>query len=228
MTDPAGHETLRYDRQLIHWGADCQRQLAAAEVVVAGLGGLGGTVAQLLARAGVGKLYLVDDGRIDAPDLNRQLLYDEADLGRPKLACATEKLRQINSSIQLEPLPGRIDDDFSLPERITIAADCLDNYAARFALEAALPHGALLVHGGIAGDQGQIVTLRKGHSQPLAEIFAGMVQPRTPIPVTGAAVTVIAALMVNELYRVMFGAPRLLDRFLVVSLDDPHLAFLDV
>ena len=218
----------RYQRQVLHWGTEKQRQLEKSAVLVAGLGGLGATVSQLLARAGIGTLYLVDDGRVDWPDLNRQLLYTEADIGRTKLAIAGQRLRQINSSLRLELMHGRIGPGFELPAGISCVADCLDNYASRFDLEASLPDGTFLVHGGIAGEQGQVMTLRKGRSQQLAEIFCGVSQPVDDIPVTGDGVVVIAGLMTRELFRVIFGESLLLDRCLVVGLGDLHFSFLDV
>jgi len=218
----------RYLRQLLRWGENNQKRLADCAVLVAGLGGLGATVSQLLARAGVGTLYLVDDGKIDPPDLNRQLLYTEVDLGQPKLNTAAAKLCQINSAIRIVALPGRISPGFTIPNDVSVVADCLDNYASRFALETCLSPDTFLVHGGIEGDQGQVLTLQNGRSRPFAEIFSGSLQPPGPIAVTGAGATVLAGLMANELYSVIFGQPKLLDRCLVVGLGDLHLSFLEV
>lgn len=218
----------RYDRQILHWGDERQQQLEAATVLIAGVGGLGAAVSELLARAGVGKLYLVDDGRVDWPDLNRQPLYNETDIGQPKLSIAKQRLQQINSRVKIELLSQRIDSSFQLPADVAIIADCLDNYSSRFDLESGLSDGSFLVHGGIEGDQGQVLTLKKGSSQPLADIFAGAQQPAGKIPVTGAGVTILAGFMANELFNTIFGQPQLLNRFLIVGLSDLHLTFLDV
>lgn len=218
----------RYSRQVLHWGEGKQRQIEAAVVLLAGVGGLGATVAQLLVRAGIGKLYLVDDGVVDMPDLNRQLLYGEEDIGSSKLMLACDRLRRINSGSEVVPLPGRLGEGFELPEDVNIVADCFDNYPSRYQLEAALPDGAYLVHAGLQGEEGQVLTLRKGKSQALAEIFVGAEQPSGDIPVTGDTAVVIAGLMSNELFAVMSGEPKLLDRCLVVSLSDFHISFLNV
>lgn len=218
----------RYLRQLLCWGEDNQQRLSDSAVLVAGLGGLGATVSQLLARAGVGTLYLIDDGKIDPPDLNRQLLYSEVDLGMPKLETAATKLCRINSTLRIITLPGRIAPGFQTPADVRVVADCLDNYASRFALDTSLSADTFLVHGGIEGDQGQVLTLQKGRSRPFTEIFSGCLQPPGPIGVTGAGATVLAGLMVNELTSVIFGQPKLLDRCLVVGLGDLHLSFLEV
>ncbi|MCF6266446.1 MAG: HesA/MoeB/ThiF family protein [Desulfuromusa sp.] len=220
--------TERYNRQILHWGQERQQKLEAATVLVAGVGGLGATVSQLLTRAGIGKLYLVDDGLVNWSDLNRQLLYHETDIGLPKLVIAKQRLQQINSSVKIELLPKRIDRSFQSPVDVSIIADCLDNYPSRFDLEAGLVAGSFLIHGGIEGDQGQVLTLRKGKSQPLADIFTGIRKPQGEIPVTGAGAAILAGFMVNELFNTIFGQPQLLDRFLIIGLSDLHLTFLEV
>jgi molybdopterin synthase catalytic subunit len=224
----SGNPSQRYARQLPVWGEQRQRRLARSTVLVGGVGGLGATVAQLLARAGVGRLYLVDDGRVDWPDLNRQTLYGEGDIGRAKLSVAAERLAAINSTVEVIPLTGRIDEAFALPAGIEVVADCLDNWPSRFALHRAAPVGAWFVHGAVQGEQGQVLTLKVGASQPLARIFAGLAQPPGSLPVTPDGAAIIAGLMTNEIFAVLGDAPKLLDRILVVGLGDLHSAFLEV
>ncbi len=218
----------RYKRQVALWGKESQQQLETAEVLIAGVGGLGAAVAELLTRAGVGKLTLVDNGLVDWPDLNRQLLYCEADIGRSKLQVAARQLRRINSKVKIDLLEQQINPSFICPPGISIVADCLDNYASRFHLEAALPDETYLVHGGIEGNQGQVITLQKGKSQPLADIFSGIQQPSGEIPVSGPGATTIAGYMASELINTICGKPQLLNRFLIVGLGDLHLDFLKV
>lgn len=221
-------EADRYARQVLHWGEKKQQVLQGSSVLIAGVGGLGATVSQLLVRAGIGQLYLVDDGVLDWPDLNRQTLYGEKDVGRAKLPLARERLNQINASTRIVELPGRIDETFRFPADVDGVADCLDNYCSRFALYRALPEGTYFVHGGLQGDNGQVLTLLAGVSQPLNEIFAGALQPRGNIPVTPDNVAIIAGLMVHELFSVLWKTPKLLDRCLVVGLADFSMAFIDV
>ena len=218
----------RYSRQVLHWGERKQEQIEDSVVLVAGVGGLGATVAQLLTRGGVGKLYLVDDGLVDWPDLNRQVLYAEEDIGSSKLMLACDRLRRINTSVEVVPLPGRIDEGFQLPADVSVVADCLDNYQSRFLLETCLPENAYLVHAGVKGEQGQVLTLLKGKSQLLVDFFAGAGQPQGDIPVTGDAAVVVAGLMASELFAVLGDEPKLLDRCLVISLSDFHISFLNI
>ncbi len=221
-------ETDRYARQTLHWGEEKQRIIEQSSLLIAGVGGLGATVSQLLVRAGIGRLYLVDDGCLDWPDLNRQTLYGEKDIGQAKLPLAKERLHQINSFTEIVELQGRIDSVFQIPDGVNGVVDCLDNYPSRFALYQALAQGTYFVHGGLNGDHGQVLTLLSGKSQPFDEVFAGAVQPQGSIPVTPDNVVIIAGLMVNELFSVLWKTPKLLDRCLVVNMADFHMAFLDI
>lgn len=223
-----GQDTERYARQLPLWGEAGQARLAQAVVLVAGVGGLGATLSQILVRAGVGQLYLVDDGAVALSDLQRQSLYAACDLGRSKVEVARERLVAINPSVRLEIATTRIDAGFRAPAGIAAALDCLDNFESRFHLYRALPEGCYFLHGGVQGDQGQLLTLLTGSSQPFDAICAGCRQPAGPIPVTPEGVFVLAGLMAGELFRCLAGTPRLLDRFLVVDLASLTLAFLDV
>ena len=218
----------RYSRQVLQWGEEKQRIIEAATILVAGVGGLGTTVSQLLVRAGIGRLYLVDDGMVDWPDLNRQTLYDERDVGQKKVEIAREKLERINSRSDIVTLDQRITEGFAVPVEATAVADCLDNFAGRVALYRGLRHGQLFVHGGIQGLCGQVLSLVKGKSQSFETIFAGSRQPTGPIPVTPDSVAIIAALICRELFNGLFGTPLLRDRVLVMDLADLHLAFIDV
>lgn len=221
-------ETERYSRQILCWGEEKQRALKRATVLVAGVGGLGATVGQLLARAGVGRLVLVDDGVVAWSDLNRQTLYTEKDVGKKKVLVARERLGAINAATELVTLDARIDEAFTVPVNTDAVADCLDNFASRFALHRGTPAGVPFVHGGIQGEHGQVLTLIPGESQSIDCLFAGCRQPEGPIPVSPDGPLIIAGLMANELFHVLWGEPRLRDRFLVVDLATLSLQFLDV
>lgn len=118
----------RYDRQLIYFsdlapgdsGEALQRRLGQATVVILGCGGLGSWTACGLACAGVGTLRLVDDDDVELSNLNRQLLFTEADLGRPKVEIAARALRRHNSAVNVSAIRRRV----SAPDRL---ADLLDD-----------------------------------------------------------------------------------------------------
>jgi molybdopterin-synthase adenylyltransferase len=218
----------RYSRQLLFWGEQTQRLIGKGTLLIAGVGGLGATVSQILARAGVARLHLVDDGVVARSDLQRQSLYGECDLGRKKVLVAKERLNSINSAVEVVAHDYRIGAPRTLPGGIHGVADCLDNFAGRFALYRAVPEGCFFLHGGVQGNQGQVLTLVKGASRPLEEILAGSRQPEGIIPVTPDSVFVIAGLMANELLGNLAGTPKLRDRFLVVDLAEFTFSYLEV
>src|SRR3954465_5219701 len=98
--------TSRYDRQIrfAPFGEGGQRQLAKARALVCGCGALGSVVAETLVRAGVGFVRIVDRDFVELNNLQRQVLYDEQDIAEslPKAVAATNKLRRINSEIEID------------------------------------------------------------------------------------------------------------------------------
>src|SRR5215211_2942644 len=108
----------RYDRQLRYFGdlasggetaSGYQRRLAEARVAVLGVGGLGSWASYALACCGVGELVLVDGDRVEESNFNRQILYRERDLGRPKAGAARDALREFNSACRLEAVERRLE-----------------------------------------------------------------------------------------------------------------------
>ena len=104
-------ESRRYSRHLVipEVGIQGQNRLKEARVLVVGAGGLGSPVSMYLAAVGVGKLGLVEFDDVDESNLQRQVLYGESDIGKPKLEVALARLREINPLIELVPHAERID-----------------------------------------------------------------------------------------------------------------------
>src|SRR5438874_5239783 len=96
-------QVLRYSRHIIlpNIGAAGQRKLLDAKVLCIGAGGLGSPVAMYLAAAGVGTLGILDFDKVDLTNLQRQLLHDTDDVGRPKVVSAKERLNAINPDVNV-------------------------------------------------------------------------------------------------------------------------------
>jgi molybdopterin-synthase adenylyltransferase len=110
----------RYDRQLAYFGelapagtprAACQARLAGAHVVLIGLGGLGSWIAWALAATGVGRITGIDGDVVERSNLNRQILYREADVGRPKAEAAARAIRAFNSEIEFRARMRRLESE---------------------------------------------------------------------------------------------------------------------
>ncbi len=130
-------------------GDDAVRRLAAAHVLVLGLGGVGGAAAEMLCRAGIGRLTLVDGDCVDATNRNRQLAALTSTVGRPKAEVLAERLRDIHPAVQLEVRkefvrPDTVEELFAPP--FDYAVDAIDQLAAKVAFIAACRnHGIPLI-----------------------------------------------------------------------------------
>ncbi len=152
----------RYDRNFNTFSPGDQEKLAAATVVIIGLGGLGGGVCEMLARVGIGKLILVDGDVFEASNLNRQILSEERLMGVPKAEAARDRVRAVNSDVEVIHRIEFLDEN-TLYETIKgsdVVMDCLDSIDTRFKLQdAAKKAGVPLVSGAIAGVTGQVTTI---------------------------------------------------------------------
>jgi len=142
-----------------------QLRLATSCVTVIGAGGLGGQVILLLARMGIGTLVVVDHDVFDETNLNRQALSSMETLGKPKSESAAAAVRSINPGVKVIPFQVKLDAS-NAPEILAgsnVVVDALDNVKDRFILEQATKkQGIPLVHGALAGFEGQIMTIFPG------------------------------------------------------------------
>jgi bacteriocin biosynthesis cyclodehydratase domain-containing protein len=120
-------ELARFDRQLRYFSdigsggltpSECQRQLREARVAVLGVGGLGGWAAWALACIGVGEMWLIDGDRVEPSNLNRQILYTEADVGLLKVEAAARRLRAFNSAMRVTATARRLESEVEIADFI--------------------------------------------------------------------------------------------------------------
>ncbi|MCA9537596.1 MAG: molybdopterin-synthase adenylyltransferase MoeB [Myxococcales bacterium] len=153
-------DRVRYHRHLLlgDVGEAGQRRLKAGRVLLIGAGGLGSPVALYLAAAGVGRLGLVDFDVVDRTNLQRQILYADADVGQPKAEVAAAKLRAQNPDIEVVAHRARIDasNAFALIDGYDVIVDGADNFTTRYLVnDLAVLSGRPLVHGAIFQFDGQ-------------------------------------------------------------------------
>ncbi|HPJ45518.1 MAG TPA: HesA/MoeB/ThiF family protein [Tenuifilaceae bacterium] len=129
-------EYQRYIRQIRvpEFGPEGQEKLSQARVLVVGAGALGCPTLQYLAAAGVGTIGIVDGDDVNLTNLHRQVLYTEADLGKPKVEVAAERLLQLNSSVEVQKFFTVVHKNNikSLLSDFDIAIDCSDNFPTKF------------------------------------------------------------------------------------------------
>jgi len=160
---------LRYDSQmrLPDFGEQGQRRLSQASVLVAGVGGLGGYLAEYLVRAGVGHVRIVDRDRPALVNLHRQIQFTEADVTHrlPKAEAASRRLRNVNSGVVVESVVNTIDASTvgALLDGVQLVMDGTDNFDARHVInDACVAHGIPWIYGGAVGQSGMVMGIRPG------------------------------------------------------------------
>ena len=202
-------ELERYRRQLAipEIGEEGQHKLAASSVLVAGAGGLGGPLLYALAGAGVGRLVVVDGDTVSLSNLNRQFLFDQADLGRSKAEAAARRLSAFNPDLRVEGVEAWLDEKTGME----LLADCqlavaaVDNLPARLALNAACAKRKIpLVNGGVEGWYGSVMAVEFGKTPCLACCYAGTT-PEEGGQALGAVTGAVASLMATVALQMLLG-----------------------
>lgn len=161
----------RYSRQILFpgIGAQGQERLVAARVLVVGCGATGSVIASTLARAGVGLMKLVDRDLVELTNLQRQVLYDEADVAarNPKAAAAARALQRINSSITVEPHIADVNAENieELIAGVDLVLDGADNFETRYLInDACVKHNTPWIYGGAVSSYGASMTILPGET----------------------------------------------------------------
>lgn len=211
----------RYLRNFDAYSLDEQLRLLNARAAMVGLGGLGGYVLELLARAGVGGIRAADGDEFVASNLNRQLYATRRSLGGYKAAAAAARMAQVNPAVAFEPV-ARFLDEADMGRFVAGADLCLDALGGlkdrgALARQAALA-GVPLVTAAVAGQSGFVATVLPGAVAP-AEFFgagAGAEDAQgTPAPAVAAA----ASLMAGEALNILCGrGPALAGKMLLFDL----------
>jgi len=223
----------RYLRQLKLLGREGQEKLRRATVLIAGLGGLGSPVTLYLGAAGVGRLLLVDNGKLELSNLNRQVLYAVDDVGRFKALLAAEKIRSLNPEITVEPYVMNVQDEGleELVRRADVIVDCLDNWAGRLVLDKlAWIYSKPLVHGGIAEFYGQATTILRGVTNCLKCVLGiSSKYQGEPPQVIGPTPGVIGAIQAAEVIKLVTGVGEpLFNKLLIMDLKRGEFTTLEV
>src|SRR3954467_11623419 len=233
--------TSRYDRQarFAPLGEAGQQRLLNSRALVCGCGALGSVIAEPLGGAGVGFVRIVDRDFVELNNLQRQVLYDEQDVadGLPKAIAASNKLRRINSEVQVEPVVTDVTHHniSELAADVDAIVDGTDNFATRFLLnDFAVKNGKPWVYGGCIGAEGQTMTILPGETACLACLMSD-VPPLGTMPtcdtagIIGPIVNVIASIESAEALKILSGHRDAISRRLtIIDLWDNQLRSVDV
>jgi len=205
----------RYSRQLVldRIGSEGQQKLLEARVVVIGCGALGSVSADRLVRAGVGEVVVVDRDIVELSNLQRQLLFDDGDVGVPKAVAAVEKLRKINPEVTIEAV---VDDvNFSNIEEIItgcdVVVDALDNTETRYLInDACIKNNIPWVYGGAISTYGMVSVIIPGETACLRCFMpniprAGSMPTCDTSGVLNTIPAIIASMQCTEAFKIILG-----------------------
>lgn len=219
----------RYSRQELYFGRGKQAILGKKVVSIIGVGALGSVSAELLARAGIGKLKLIDRDFVEESNLQRQSLFDENDVGKLKAEAAAEKLGKINSIVKLEYFSddlsaeniGMIDSDMIL--------DCTDNMGTRFLIDDYCAKKKIpWIHASAIENKGFVFNVLPGKVS-FSDIFNNLKGIGTcdTIGVMNSITHLIGSMQANEAIKILTGKDHETD-LIFIDLDNNILRKLKV
>ena len=211
-------DTARYQKHLLlpEIGWEGQQKLRHAAVLAVGAGGLGCPVLQYLAAAGVGTLGIVDDDVVSLSNLQRQVLYATATVGRPKVEVAKEVLQALNPGVEIHAFAEKLTEENAarLLAGYDFAIDCTDNLKARYVLnDACVAAGKPFVHGSIHRFEGQVAVFNHGGGPTYRCLFdEGAAEPPNcaDVGVLGVLPGIVGTYQALEAVKLITGIGELL------------------
>jgi molybdopterin/thiamine biosynthesis adenylyltransferase len=207
----------RYSRQELFPGIGRagQERIRASRVLVVGCGALGSTLAEMMVRAGVGGLTVVDRDYVEPSNLQRQSLFEEEDAARglPKAAAAEARLRRLNSEVEVRGIVADVcaENVEGMVRGAQLVLDGTDNFETRFLLnDVCLREGVPWVYGACVGAYGLALLVRPGHSPCLRCVLEQMPAPGSgptcdTAGVVAPIVHVIAGIQAGEALKILAG-----------------------
>jgi molybdopterin/thiamine biosynthesis adenylyltransferase len=216
----------RYSRQVLfrEIGVEGQRKLTASHIAIVGCGATGSALASLLARAGVGKIRIIDRDYVEPSNLQRQSLFDEADAAEsmPKAIAAARRIAAFNSEIVIEPrvtdlTPTNVE---VLLEAAQLILDGTDNFETRYLInDFAVKHSVPWIYTAAVGSYGVTLNVLPGKTACLACIFSdppqGTFETCETAGILNSAVNLAASIAATEAIKLLIGAENSLRRTLL-------------
>lgn len=212
----------RYARNIARLGKDGQKKLNNSKVLICGLGGLGSGVLAALAGYGIGELGLLDFDVVGLSNLNRQFIHRDCDVGNAKISSAARFLEEFNPEIKKILYTKKMDranlQDFATNIKthdFEVIVDCFDNFEGKFLLNrlAALT-GVPLVHGGVEGFYGQVMTIKPAETACLSCVLGSYKEfahndgpnasnPTEPPAALPSVVNAVSSIQANECVKIL-------------------------
>ncbi|PNH96082.1 molybdopterin-synthase adenylyltransferase MoeB [Vibrio diazotrophicus] len=208
-------EMLRYNRQIILKAFDFEGQeaLKQSSILILGAGGLGCASSQYLATAGIGKLTLIDDDKVELSNLQRQVLHHDADIGKLKVESAAQALKELNPELEIVTVAKRLNDEalLSLVQEHVLVLDASDNVDTRNQLNRLCYQTKTpLVSGAAIRMEGQVIVFTYQDQQEpcyqcLSALFGSNALSCVEAGVMAPVVGIIGAVQAMEAIKVIAG-----------------------
>jgi len=210
-------------------GEKGQEILRNIKVLQIGAGGLGSPCSMYLTAAGIKELTIIDDDTLDLSNLQRQILYNESQIGGVKVEKAKELLNKLNSEVEINVYKEYVDANSikKYVKDVDFIIDCSDNMKTKFLVnKTAIENNIKCVIAGIKDFYGQIITINPNESAcyqcvfPIPESEGVNVKPSGPLPVIGTTPGILGTLEALEVIKTAIGLPNLENNLLMVNLLD--------
>jgi molybdopterin/thiamine biosynthesis adenylyltransferase len=226
-------EIERYHRQIIipEFGEEAQKRLKKSTVFIAGMGGLGCPAALYIAAAGVGCVRICDSGLVERSNLNRQIFYQDVDIGKSKIDAATAALKRVNPFVNVVGLSGHVTatnlKDLVADAQIII--DGIDQFETRYRINKfAVREGLPFVHAGLHSMSG-LLTFIHSPDTPCLQCIFPEISPHGVFPILGAMAGIIGAFEALEALKYLGGIPHALKgKLLIVEGNPPAFHTIEV
>ncbi len=220
----------RYSRQIIspEIGEEGQERISELKILQIGCGGLGSPFSLYLTAAGIKELTIIDNDILDISNLQRQILYNESQIGKDKVNSAKEVLSKLNSEVQINVFKDFIDETsikkYLKEKNYDFIVDCSDNFKTKFLVnKIAIKNNLRCVIAGIKDFYGQVITINPKKTACYQCVFSepiGTSSEEGPLPVIGVTPGILGTIEALEVIKTALGLPNLENKILMVNLID--------
>ena len=226
----------RYSRQIISpsIGEKGQEKLSKVRVLQIGAGGLGSPFSLYLVASGIKELTIIDNDTVSISNLQRQILYNESQLGQNKVDVALDVLSKLNSNVEIKILKRYVDDGNILDfyDGQDFIVDCSDSMETKFLVNrTAINTRTKCVIAGIKDLFGQIMTIIPGKTACYECVFnepEKYNEQSEPLPVLGVTPGILGTLEALEVIKTTLGLPNLENKLLMVNLLNLSFDLIDI
>lgn len=214
LLDEEKNERYSRNTSIQDIGIDGQIKLLGSKILIAGAGGLGSTVISNLASVGIGTIGIVDNDCVELSNLNRQYIHSYKNIGKHKVDSAKEWINNFNADVKVNTYQIRLDENNcgEILKGYDVIIDCFDSFESKFMLnKVCVKNRKILVHGGVTGFSGQVMTIISDKTACLNCVF-----PKPDISsfvtkgVISPAVSLIASIQAMETVKVLLNFNKLL------------------